>query len=112
MLSRLMSKGTRSPRRSSSSSRYTSTCAMVLYPLITPSEHVDTDDRVCVGERTPVRIRMSDPPASIPEGWMLCHTARRFSAAVASNSTDGSQEGLPLRKVVEREDGSIASGEW
>ncbi|KAJ3551009.1 hypothetical protein NM688_g4955 [Phlebia brevispora] len=63
------------------------------------------------GERTPVRIRMSEPPASIPQSWMLCHTARRFSAAVASNATYGSNEELPLRRVVEREDGSLSPGE-
>ena len=64
------------------------------------------------GERTPVRIRMAEPPASVPESWMLCHTARKFDAAVSSNSTTGRNEGLPLLKVVEREDGSTATGEW
>ena len=55
---------------------------------------------------------MSDPPASIPASWPLCHTARRFAAAVASNATSGRDEALPIYRVVEREDGAAAPGEW
>ncbi|KAF8122675.1 phosphoglycerate mutase-like protein [Boletus edulis] len=39
------------------------------------------------GERTPVRTRMADPPASIPEHWQMCSVARRFSEAVNSTTT-------------------------
>ncbi|KAH8101820.1 phosphoglycerate mutase-like protein [Cristinia sonorae] len=69
------------------------------------------------GERTPVGIRMAEPPASIPEHWMLCKTARHFKAAVASSinvggrSVTGDDETLNIRKVVERADGSVADGE-
>ncbi|TCD67802.1 hypothetical protein EIP91_011930 [Steccherinum ochraceum] len=69
------------------------------------------------GERTPVGIRMSEPPASIPEHWMLCKNARRFKAAVTSTMSvggrefTGEDETLPVRKVVERVDGSVADGE-
>ncbi|THH31001.1 hypothetical protein EUX98_g3181 [Antrodiella citrinella] len=76
---------------------------------------------ICVfrfaGERTPVGIRMSDPPASIPEHWMLCKTARRFKAAVTSSwnasgrEFTGDDETLPVRKVVERADGRVVDGE-
>lgn len=71
-----------------------------------------------VGERTPVGVRMSDPPASIPEHWMLCKTARRFKAAVTSTlsvggrEVTGDDETLPIKKVVERGDGSVVDGEW
>lgn len=59
---------------------------------------------------------MNDPPASIPEHWHMCRTARNFRAAV-SGLTGGSQAGpwdssMPIRKVVERKDGTIAEGEW
>jgi acid phosphatase len=67
------------------------------------------------GERTPVRVRMADPPASIPDRWNMCKTARRLRAAVTSN-VDGdpltSIEDLSVRKVVERADGSVAEDEW
>jgi len=76
------------------------------------------------GERTPVGVRMADPPASIPTHWMFCHTARNFRAAVASASpavpgvrglVDGGeaqhQESLRTVRVVERPDGSAAPGE-
>lgn len=52
---------------------------------------------LCAGERTPVRVRMNAPPASIPEHWMFCH------APTAE---------LPFRMVVERKDGSPAPGQW
>ncbi|KAI5121801.1 hypothetical protein M0805_009793 [Coniferiporia weirii] len=69
------------------------------------------------GERTPVRVRMSDPPASIPAHWLECQTARRFSAAV---ETLGGTTWGPLQsentdvspvKVVERADGTAVDGE-
>ncbi|TFK49423.1 phosphoglycerate mutase-like protein [Heliocybe sulcata] len=72
------------------------------------------------GERTPVGVRMAAPPASIPEHWMLCKTARRFRAAVASSTlppsvsmpVEGrSEEELQIRRIVERSDGTNAEGE-
>lgn len=73
-----------------------------------------------LGERTPVGVRMSTPPASIPEHWNMCHTARRFQAAVAStmdlNPSEGSgvspEDRTFVRKVVEKVDGSVVTGEW
>ncbi|KAH8115945.1 phosphoglycerate mutase-like protein [Phellopilus nigrolimitatus] len=71
------------------------------------------------GERTPVRVRMSDPPASISAHWNLCRTARQFRASVATfgdavldspRSSDG-VDFLPVKKVVERPDGTAAEGE-
>ncbi|KAK7683555.1 hypothetical protein QCA50_013390 [Cerrena zonata] len=64
------------------------------------------------GERTPVGVRMASPPASIPEHWSLCTTARRFRASVANTlSGPHDDEQLPLRKVVERPDGTVVEGE-
>ncbi len=65
-----------------------------------------------IGERTPVRIRMAESPASIPPSWSLCKTARRFQAAVASNLSADNDETLPVKKVVEKVDGNVAEGEW
>jgi acid phosphatase len=76
------------------------------------------------GERTPVGVRMAKPPASIPEHWMMCKTARRFRAAVFAspplvpNADEGGASGtfkegtLWMRKTVERADGTTAEGEW
>ncbi|KZT28102.1 phosphoglycerate mutase-like protein [Neolentinus lepideus HHB14362 ss-1] len=72
------------------------------------------------GERTPVGVRMAAPPASIPEHWMLCQTARRFREAVASSTTartivasleGSSEEELQIRRSVERSDGTSVEGE-
>ncbi|KDQ60184.1 hypothetical protein JAAARDRAFT_32565 [Jaapia argillacea MUCL 33604] len=74
------------------------------------------------GERTPVGIRMAAPPASIPEHWMMCKTARRFRAAVAGTTTghpggvhlghtNPQEEELSIRKIVERSDGTHNEGE-
>ncbi|EIW55519.1 phosphoglycerate mutase-like protein [Trametes versicolor FP-101664 SS1] len=76
------------------------------------------------GERTPVGVRMADPPANIPEHWMFCNTARQFRAAVSSATAEEGQnllfpavqtgpaaEELRARRVVERRDGSTAVGE-
>ncbi|PAV20442.1 phosphoglycerate mutase [Pyrrhoderma noxium] len=71
------------------------------------------------GERTPVRVRMAEPPASINPHWNLCRTARQFRASVATfgdavqdslRSSDGI-EFLPVKRVVEREDGNTMEGE-
>lgn len=59
-----------------------------------------------------MRVRMSDPPASIPARWQLCKTARQFRAAVASTLDPRVVENVPVRRVVEREDGSVVEGEW
>ena len=77
------------------------------------------------GERTPVGVRMSGPPANIPENWMFCHTARQFRAAVAGLSIDPAAdatipaiqaaptaEELRARRIVERPNGAAAVGEW
>ena len=72
------------------------------------------------GERTPVRVRMADPPASIPVHWSLCRTARLFRAAVATfgdavqetpRESDGANF-LPVKRVLERADGTALEGEW
>ncbi|OSD08745.1 phosphoglycerate mutase-like protein [Trametes coccinea BRFM310] len=76
------------------------------------------------GERTPVGVRMADPPANIPEHWMFCNTARQFRAAVASATAEEGQvasfpavqsgpavEELRARRIVERRDGTAAVGE-
>ncbi|KAI0336758.1 phosphoglycerate mutase-like protein [Cubamyces sp. BRFM 1775] len=76
------------------------------------------------GERTPVGVRMADPPANIPEHWMFCNTARQFRAAVASATAEEGQdlpfpavqtgpavEELRARRIVERRDGTAALGE-
>ena len=61
------------------------------------------------GERTPVSIRMSEPPANIPSTWLLCKEGRKFEAAVANLTGSGT---LRVERVVEKEDGSFESGEW
>ncbi|TFK41610.1 histidine phosphatase superfamily [Crucibulum laeve] len=67
------------------------------------------------GERTPVGIRLNKPPASIPEHWEMCKTARRFRSTVTSMaglSTDGViDEILYHKKMVERPDGTVTEGE-
>ncbi|KAH9897039.1 phosphoglycerate mutase-like protein [Cubamyces lactineus] len=76
------------------------------------------------GERTPVGVRMADPPANIPEHWMFCNTARQFRAAVASATAEEGQdlpfpavqtgpaaEELRARRIVEQRDGTAALGE-
>ncbi|OCB89129.1 phosphoglycerate mutase-like protein [Sanghuangporus baumii] len=71
------------------------------------------------GERTPVRVRMSDPPASIPARWALCRTARQAHAPVATfgeavrdspRASDGI-DFLPIKRIVESADGSVIDGE-
>jgi hypothetical protein len=74
------------------------------------------------GERTPVGVRMSDPPASIPEHWMMCKTGRQFRSAVASYGLGsdlsfrqpeyGEGEYMTIKRIVERADGLAAEGEW
>ena len=91
-----------------------------------------TDVRVtgAVGERTPVSTRMSNPPASIPAHWIECKTARAFHAAVHDVATGAApvdaqtffqsvlhpsaagEKLMPVRKLVERRDGTHVEGEW
>jgi len=61
------------------------------------------------GERTPVGIRLSQPPASIPEHWIMCKTATQFQAAVLGMSRK--REFIHTRKKVERVDGVVSDGE-
>ncbi|KAG6865445.1 hypothetical protein C0991_002521 [Blastosporella zonata] len=60
------------------------------------------------GERTPVGVRLASAPASIPEHWLLCKTARQFHTAVTNSTQDGL---LRARHMVERADGSVIEGE-
>lgn len=79
------------------------------------------------GERTPVGIRLSKAPASIPEHWMVCKTARRLKTALSSGAgsdyaaslagTDAVRQPQDLLdilnpRVVEQIDGKKESGEW
>ncbi|KAG1811722.1 phosphoglycerate mutase-like protein [Suillus subaureus] len=50
------------------------------------------------GERTPVRVRMSNPPASIPADWQMCNTAKSFHETVAGQSPT-IDDGLWYRKL-------------
>ncbi|KAG6915556.1 hypothetical protein DXG01_010961 [Tephrocybe rancida] len=60
------------------------------------------------GERTPVGVRLASAPASIPEHWLLCKTARQFHSAVTNSTEDGF---LRARQMVERSDGSAVEGQ-
>jgi acid phosphatase len=64
-----------------------------------------------LGERTPVRVRMSDPPASIPADWQMCNTAKSFHETVAGQSPT-IDDGLWYKKVVENRHGKTADGLW
>ncbi|KAJ8597070.1 phosphoglycerate mutase-like protein [Rhizopogon salebrosus TDB-379] len=61
------------------------------------------------GERTPVRVRMSDPPASIPADWQLCNTSKSFHETVAGYSSS-EDDGLWYKKVVENRYGKTSEG--
>ena len=76
------------------------------------------------GERTPVRVRLSNPPASIPEHWTMCRMAYRFRTV--SDMLGVSSEEIPITKeldhrfdgsqnipkLVERIDGTTVEGGW
>jgi acid phosphatase len=76
------------------------------------------------GERTPVGVRLANPPASIPEHWTMCRMAYRFRTI--PDMLGVSSEGLPITKaldhrvdesqnipkLVERIDGTTAEGGW
>ncbi|KAF5390113.1 hypothetical protein D9757_003824 [Collybiopsis confluens] len=64
------------------------------------------------GERTPVGIRLTGPPANLPEHWMMCKTARRLQASVNGSGIDGIlDEFQQARRIVERADGTHREGE-
>ncbi|KZV84235.1 phosphoglycerate mutase-like protein [Exidia glandulosa HHB12029] len=75
------------------------------------------------GERTPVTTRMSDAPASIPPHWLMCKTARAFRASVhdttdaaavfhsLANPESAGEKLMPVRRLVERPDGTAVDGE-
>jgi acid phosphatase len=69
-----------------------------------------TTSSALLGERTPVGIRLSQPPASIPEHWMMCTTARQFQAAVLG--PNGKREFIRTEIKVERVDGNASDSEW
>ncbi|KAJ1302017.1 hypothetical protein OPQ81_000852 [Rhizoctonia solani] len=60
------------------------------------------------GERTPVGIRMAEPPANIPAFWNACKTARRFKAAVMGENVT---EEVEILRLSERNDGYAKEGE-
>ncbi|KIJ63162.1 hypothetical protein HYDPIDRAFT_134966 [Hydnomerulius pinastri MD-312] len=63
------------------------------------------------GERTPVKTRMTDPPASIPEHWQVCTAARRFQETVNSTApSEPGNEALWFKKGVEMKDGRTVPG--
>lgn len=64
------------------------------------------------GERAPVGVRLADPPASVPSHWMLCTAARQFRAALNFNISALDSDPMPLKRLVERKDGTSAEGEW
>ena len=52
---------------------------------------------------------MSKAPANIPSTWLLCKEGRKFEAAVTGLM---GPDTLRAERVVEKEDGSLESGEW
>ncbi|KAF9447139.1 phosphoglycerate mutase-like protein [Macrolepiota fuliginosa MF-IS2] len=68
------------------------------------------------GERSPVGIRLADPPANIPSHWNLCKIARRFQAVAAEGTNNpGARmgwDGSPsTRKLIEWKDGTVMDNE-
>ncbi|KAF8639115.1 hypothetical protein AX17_001730 [Amanita inopinata Kibby_2008] len=67
------------------------------------------------GERAPVGIRLADPPASVPEHWVMCNAAREFRAAVSgvtsSSAKDNPIDMVQTRRAVERRNGVSVHGE-
>jgi len=64
------------------------------------------------GERTPVKTRMTDPPASIPEHWQLCSVARRFRETVNSTTSTPngpSWDGMWFKRGTEMRNGGTAA---
>jgi hypothetical protein len=51
----------------------------------------------------------------IPENWFLCKTGRQFSANVWDQEMGAREQPsptLPVRRVLERRDGTSSPGEW
>ncbi|TEB31839.1 phosphoglycerate mutase-like protein [Coprinellus micaceus] len=67
------------------------------------------------GERTPVGVRLTGPPANIPEHWAMCRRARRFRSALSGilekPGAANHDEIVHARKIVERKDGNTVDGE-
>ena len=82
------------------------TCDMVGVELRALLSSSRFDERTILGERTPVKARMTE---YIPPQWQICHVARQFRAAVAG---PGVRETLEVKRVVERKDGTFDYGEW
>lgn len=67
---------------------------------------------------------MTSPPAAIPPHWLMCKTARAFRASVhdmadaqtvfqnLANPESAGEKLMPVRKLVERPDGTAVDGEW
>ena len=83
-----------------------STCDTVGNKLRTLPSPLNLDEHAALGERTPVKARMTE---YIPSQWQICHVARQFKAAVAG---PGVREALEIKRVVERKDGTFDYGEW
>jgi acid phosphatase len=68
------------------------------------------------GERTPVGVRMNNPPANIPEHWPLCHAGRKFPASIwnpPSNNQDSfTHSSVNIERVVEFRNGTSKPGVW
>ncbi|KAB5591231.1 hypothetical protein CTheo_5313 [Ceratobasidium theobromae] len=61
------------------------------------------------GERTPVGVRMTGPPASIPAFWDMCKSARRFKATILGNGD--ASEAFEVQRLSERSNGYAKEGE-
>ncbi|KAH7910360.1 histidine phosphatase superfamily [Hygrophoropsis aurantiaca] len=80
------------------------------YPLAPPELKLEqVHVYVRHGERTPVKVRLSDPPASIPEHWQLCHAARNFRELIAGPKCHD-DEPIRVKKAVETREGLTADG--
>ena len=81
--------------------------------LLIPYTHLTL---VFPGERTPVRTRMADPPASIPEYWQMCSVTRRFREAVDSTTmtplSEPRHDGVWFKRGTETRDGRTAANLW
>ena len=63
-----------------------------------------------LGERTPVGIRMQDPPGNIPAFWNLCKAARQFKAAIMGDNN--ATKNIEVLRLSERGNGYAEEGEW
>lgn len=65
---------------------------------------------ITLGERTPVGVRMQNPPGNIPAYWNLCKAARQFKAAVMGDGN--ATKSIEILRLSERTDGYSEVGEW